>query len=422
MIPKAVVALAGARDHYQLPLALAEGDLLDSLITDLYLPLDVAWVRQIIRGNFRQLAYKRYQAGLKSQQVTSLLSAFGASLISQAYSRALPRFNRTKDTLLGRATRARAIERRSAIFTYSYYARSAFAQPFDELPYRFLFQVHPNTYGARRLLSEELSLVPQGAASLRREYELSLSDEQYAEFAQETASANGLVVASSFTAQMLVNEGIPRERIFVTPYGVDLTRFSPRQSAPDPTQPLTIMFLGQLVQRKGLSYLLEAIRLLKTRQVRLLLCGHGFVDHDLLSYYADVPQELHLGRPYSEVLDLMRGSDVFVFPSLLEGFGLVLLESMACGVPIIASTNTVAPDLIDQGKQGFIVPIRSPETIAERLDWAIDHRAELAAMGNAAAARAQRFTWEHFREQVRNAYGAMITNVDQSAAQDHEHP
>ena len=68
------------------------------------------------------------------------------------------------------------------------------------------------------------------------------------------------------------------------------------------------------------------------------------------------------------------GHDVFVFPSLFEGFGLVLLEAMAMGLPMITTAHTAGPDLLEDGKEGFIVPIRSAEAIAEKLTWLSAHR------------------------------------------------
>lgn len=94
----------------------------------------------------------------------------------------------------------------------------------------------------------------------------------------------------------------------------------------------------------------------------------------------------------------MRRSDVFVFPSLFEGFGLVILEAMAQGLPVITTPHTAGPDLIADGVDGFIVPIRDAPAIAARLDSLHRDRDRLAAMGAAARAKAFSFTWTAYED------------------------
>jgi glycosyltransferase involved in cell wall biosynthesis len=121
--------------------------------------------------------------------------------------------------------------------------------------------------------------------------------------------------------------------------------------------------------------------------------------------------EIMIGLPQQELVRRMHEADIFVLPSLAEGFAHVILEAMSCGLPVIATPHTCAPDVIVDGKHGFIVPIRDSERIAERLAWAIDRRTELASMGEAAALQARLFTWERFRSGVRQAYRKMVASV-----------
>jgi glycosyltransferase involved in cell wall biosynthesis len=92
----------------------------------------------------------------------------------------------------------------------------------------------------------------------------------------------------------------------------------------------------------------------------------------------------------------MSAHDVFVFPSLFEGFGLVLLEAMARGLPIITTPNTAGPDLITDGVEGFIVPIRSASAIVEKLDLLRREPERRATMSESARTRAQEFTWQQY--------------------------
>jgi glycosyltransferase involved in cell wall biosynthesis len=99
-------------------------------------------------------------------------------------------------------------------------------------------------------------------------------------------------------------------------------------------------------------------------------------------------------------VEAYQTSDLFVFPSVAEGFGQVLLEAMACGLPVLSTTRTAAPDLIQEGVQGFVVEPCRPDLLAQHIEWAVGHREELAYMGSQARLRAEQFTWTHFRARV----------------------
>ncbi len=401
---------AGARDHYQLPLALYEGGLLETLVTDMYWPVDRRWFGALANaGPFERFARSRFCPGLDSHYVHTPFRAAGAFALTHLLGE--NRLASFKDLTLSHVAGSRALRSHAALFVYSYYASEAFSAVGQRYPYRFIFQVHPHTQAVRQLLKDELELVPAATASLQSEYELALDDTAFQRLADEAHLANGWTVASSHTADRLAQEGIPRSAIHVVPYGVDAEAYPMRSRPPANDAPFTIIFLGSMIQRKGMSYLLDAVRLLGLRQVRLVLCGRGLVDQALLTQYNDVSMEIKVGLPRMELVRMIHTSDVMVFPSLVEGFAHVILEAMACGVPVITTPHTCGPDVILDGQDGFIVPIRDPTAIAAKLAWAIDHRAELAAMGARAAVRAREFTWLRFRAGIRDAYLNMLANA-----------
>jgi glycosyltransferase involved in cell wall biosynthesis len=408
--PKAVVVLAGARDHYQLPLALHESDLLHTLVTDMYLPADKKWFSYSVKSFLRREAVStRFCSGLDSRRVRISKGA----LCTFALMKAIPqlRFNRLKDRFLSKKARQIALRDNAPLFCYSYYASEAFKEERETPGSRFLFQLHPHPRAVRSILLDEIDRVPFAERSLRMEHELSLDQKEFDELAIEPHLANGWVVASSYTSRTLSDHKIPADQIHVVPYGVDSSAFAQRNRPPDSAKPFTIAYVGSLIQRKGLSYLLDAVRMLNSRNIRVLLCGRGFVDQQLLKQYSDVKTEISIGLSQQELVRRMHEADVLVLPSLAEGFAHVILEAMSCGLPVISTTHTCAPDTITDGKHGFIVPIRSSEKIAEHLSWALDHRAELASMGEAAALQARLFTWERFRCGVREAYMKMVTSA-----------
>jgi len=404
---RAVAVLSGARDHFQLPLALHEGALLEALVTDWYWPADRAWFdRTAGRLLSHSVIEKRYQSGLASNRVhvsKRALAAFALMKLGRSTT-----LNPYKGAVLSREARDLALKGGAALIAYSTYGMPAFEERAVRPRHRILFQMHPHPATARQILEDEMERVPLAKRSLSTEYEFAITRQEYHRLCQEPALANGWMVASSYTAATLAEHGIPLDRIRIVPYGVNRSVFPQRSQSPQSREPFRIVYVGSMIQRKGLSYLLDAVRLIGHRHVRVVLCGRGVIDHSLLDHYSDLPLEVHIGVRPDALVRLIQASDIFVLPSLTEGFAHVILEAMACGVPVLTTTNTCAPDVMCDGTHGFIVPIRTAEAIADRLTWAIDNRNDLAAMGAAAALQAGSFTWERFRAGVRDAYEQIL--------------
>jgi len=99
-------------------------------------------------------------------------------------------------------------------------------------------------------------------------------------------------------------------------------------------------------------------------------------------------------------LELMRSCDVFCLPSIVEGRALVMQEAMSQGLPLLITPNTGGEDLVISGETGFLVPIRSPEQIADRLNWYLEHRQETKEMGSKAKAHAANYTWKGYGDTI----------------------
>lgn len=407
VVPQAVVVHAGNRDHYQLAAALHEADLLDALVTDVYgFDSGNKLLAPFLRTKLlARLQAKRTCSELDGANVKISLRALSALVLTNANT------NRYKDKVLSRLARRVAERHKSALFCYSYYAYEAFAHGQHALKHRFIFQLHPHPQSVRTLLKEEMERVPQARTSLMNEHELSLSGKEFETLSAEPHLANGWVVASSYTARTLAEHGVARKRIHVVPYGVDGARFIAREKPPERSEPFRIIFVGSMGQRKGLSYLLDAVRRLRSPRIKVSLCGRGMIDHNLLDEYKDLDLEINVGLPVEDLIRQLHKADVFVLPSLTEGFAHVVLEAMACGVPVITTPNTCAEDVMADKVHGFIVPIRDARAIAEKLSWAIENRNELAEMGAAAARQARMFTWARFRAGIRTAYRDMVSSV-----------
>ena len=161
-------------------------------------------------------------------------------------------------------------------------------------------------------------------------------------------------VASSFTKRTLIENGADEDKITIIPYGIDHNKFTAKTIYSKSNDIFNIIFVGSMVQRKGLADLLQAMRILNSDKIKLTLIGRTFLDNDLLEHFKDVNFSLMSNISHVELLNQLHKSDVFILPSLVEGFAHVILEAMACGIPVIATENTCAPDVLTHNEQGYI--------------------------------------------------------------------
>lgn len=244
------------------------------------------------------------------------------------------------------------------------------------------------------LLAEEKLREPEWASTLQGAAD---SEEKLARKDEELRLANRIFAASSFTRQTLEAAPSHQADVQIIPYGAPAV--STESPEPSRNGPLRVLFVGALSQRKGLSYLLQAVaRLGRHVELTLLgtkppmacaplkkaLCAHRWIP----------------SLPHEEVLREMRRHDVLAFPSLFEGFGLVILEAMAQGLAVITTPHTVGPDIIDDGRNGFVVPIRSADGLTERLEQLAGDRRLLAAIKHAARTTAAALKWHTYRSRL----------------------
>lgn len=163
--------------------------------------------------------------------------------------------------------------------------------------------------------------------------------------------------------------------------------------------PLKVLFVGSMGQRKGLGDLSAAIKMLNSKHVELVVLGSMLESAEF--YKQELPAYTYInGREHSQVLEVMRSCDVFCLPSIVEGRALVMQEAMSQGLPLIITPNTGGQDLIEEEKTGFLVPIRSPEAIAEKLEWFIINRSRIPQMSRRCREVAKKMSWEQYGNRI----------------------
>ena len=221
---------------------------------------------------------------------------------------------------------------------------------------------------------------------------------------EECQSADLILTGSQFASSSFASQGLDPSKARAIAYGVDTVRFSPRYRTS--AGRMRITFVGRISLRKGIGYLLQAYRRFRNSDTELQLVGNMIGDTACLRPYADM--FTHLPHMPQNMLPRIYGSaDVFVFPSLLEGLGLVVLEAMACGCPVIVSANGPG-DVVRHGVDGFVVPAGDADAIEEALYHLRDPELR-HVMGKAARQQAEHYSWARYSAQAADAVLAAAT-------------
>ncbi len=402
------VAIRGARGHYAVPRVLHRAGMLKTFYTDAYIgnkPL----LRKVIN------------------YLPAVVSPAAVQRLAARFAPELPRSKVVSFDRLGFRTRWRPRGRQSAAAVFADKAQHnrEFGLAVVRHGFRGAQAVYAINGGALEIFAEArrhgMACILEQVSAPARVYERLVLEEVSAwpgwEPALELGYHNGpliereeaewpladlIVPASNYVAQEVQSQGVPVGRIQVVPLGTDTRIFRPPDCR-DHHRGLNVLFAGYVSLRKGIPYLLQALRLLNTPQIHCRLVGSVEIEPQPLSAY-NKWAELLGPVPRPEMLAQYQWADVLVFPSICEGFGFVACEAFACGVPVISTPNSGS--IVTHGSDGFIVPLRDPRAIATRLEQLARDRELLRFMSCNAFRRSQDFGLE--------TYGARVVSVIKS--------
>lgn len=186
-----------------------------------------------------------------------------------------------------------------------------------------------------------------------------------------------------------------RHKTSVIHHGVSPIYFHPQKTS----RGRGLLYVGSWIPRKGIHYLREAFEMLLKRfpDVRLSLIGVRMdADRALWDFSVSARQNIRVIPLMTEddLIGEYSGHDILLFPSLYEGFGLVLLEAMACGLAVVATDTGGAPDLIQDGVNGVIVQRRDSQGLADRIQRLLEDHDLRQRLGENARKTASEYTWE----------------------------
>ncbi|HEY2991262.1 MAG TPA: glycosyltransferase family 4 protein [Methylomirabilota bacterium] len=222
----------------------------------------------------------------------------------------------------------------------------------------------------------------------------------------EYERADLITVPSEFCRRTFADRGLGAKTA-VAPYGVDLEAYHPEPRRPTRFE---VLYVGALTLRKGFPYLLQALEHGRPRDIDVTFVGARSQEAaGVLGRFGHVGFRERGHLPRATLHQAYSQAGVMVLPSLVEGLALVIAQAMACGLPVIATPNTGAEDLITDGIEGFIVPPRDPKAIRERVMALYESPQRREAMGAAALARARSLGgWTTYGDRVMAAYEAVI--------------
>ena len=259
--------------------------------------------------------------------------------------------------------------------------------------------------GALRLLDQTTAHMTRAAASYRAagiRYEV---PERLFEVARaETRAADAIVTPSQYALDSLVDIGVPADRVIVLPYGVDLQRFRPAEGRDARSGVVRALYVGGITQRKGVHFVVEAVRRLQDPRLRLDLVGREGGDTSWLPR-GDDAIVLHAPRPHREIPPMYQQADFFVQMSLHESSAMTIFEALASGLPVITSPNSGS--VVRDGIEGFVIPPGDVEALMDRMTRLTDDALLRARMGRAARERAESFGWEAYRAR----FGALVEDL-----------
>ncbi|MDH6067821.1 glycosyltransferase family 4 protein [Chrysosporum ovalisporum APH033B] len=391
---KYVCAFRGRRDNYQVPLALAERDLLDQFITDFYAAELTQKLVPILPEKWGQKLSFRYEPEIPNSKVKCL---WGTTLVEHTRHRlgfSKPATFAQLDKNFSKAAISRTKLTKSNLFLYEPYAWEAFTSVYRHDLKKVLFHYHPHTDVERRILTEDVASYPMVKSSYQETVGEKVSPELITRVKDSWKYADTILCASSFTLSTLIEAGADPNICKVISYGIDLPN---KLTISNPTtfQPL---FVGYGVQRKGLHHLILAWQRANLPPDSKLTLVCRFLDPGIDKLIQETPNvKLFRGVNRETLYHLYTKSSLLVMPSLIEGFGQVFLEALSYGCPVLGTVNTCLPDLGTESDGIFIAEVGNLDQLVDRLEYLAVTLPQNPVLRKNAYSLAAKFSWNNFR-------------------------
>jgi glycosyltransferase involved in cell wall biosynthesis len=292
-------------------------------------------------------------------------------------------------------------QRLTGVYGFEYSSRYTFEKA-RSLGLKIAYDVPaPEPRFVQQILEAEVERFPELLTDYHR-YTSKLEDARIAHRRAEWHSADCVIAASGYTKRSYAAAGLDVGKVCVVPYGapavapLDLAL----QSDVPPGGPLVLIWAGTFGIRKGAHYLLEAWRKGGFgRHARLRVFGAVNLPDRVLN---PLPNGVELNGSVSrpDLMEHYRKSDALIFPTLCDGFGMVVTEAWSCGLPVITTESAGAADLLKPGQNGLLIRTGNVAAIVESIEWCLAHRRELREMRECALSTAANWQWADYRRSL----------------------
>jgi glycosyltransferase involved in cell wall biosynthesis len=292
-----------------------------------------------------------------------------------------------------------------AVYTFEHAALATLTKASQRDVVGFYEQPSQHHSFFQRIYDEQVSAYPELRNAQVDLHASPLTERRDARRDREAEAADYILCNSSFTKRTLTDAGFSGDKILVTPYGFP---------EPDPkpqTEPDRVVFLNAGTQslRKGMHLLYEAWRTASfdASDAALWLIGRMTLPE---SARQGLPGDVTISGsiPHEELMDRYKEASVFVLPSLADGFGMVITEAMSRGLPVITTDNTGGADVIEHGKNGFVVPAGDVDALVNQMQWCKDHKHRLPEIGAKAAETARDWQWADYRRALAQKISSIL--------------
>lgn len=225
---------------------------------------------------------------------------------------------------------------------------------------------------------------------------------------QEIQYADHILTVSKLARESYLDAGVSPGCVTSVPMGADLSSFTPDEDpTADGSEPFTFIFAGHASRRKGVDVLLRASEQLSREGLSHRLQFAGGRNESLFET-TEAPVDLlsYLNRP--NLAEAFRQADCLVIPSRHDSFGRVVVEAMATGTPALVSEHVGAKEVINEGRNGWIVPAEDTEALTEQMRWCVKNRKQTVSMHDAAVKSARQYSWEAYRDRVLKTIGRIL--------------
>lgn len=404
---RVIVSHPEQQHSYRLAAALKEAGYLDKYITTVYKKGHnlTSFVAHILPKKYAARAMSRHSDELEDHEVVQFCEGLGLLKLFSGYFPPLKKYYQklrcyTADRFAHKVAKYAIKHKVDAVVTYDNCSPVLFRELSDKAPQilRIMDMSAANLFYMKEIYEKDFVLAPNFAGRLKKERSYIWDDAYMDRIREEQKYTQYYLTPSEFVQRSLAYSGVKDEQMLMCPYGVDTTQFSMKDYNEGQHLPIKFIYVGGVKKLKGISFLLNAFESIPKEQAILTVVG-AYDPADVKDYVDKVNFTglvLH-----DEVIDLLKDSDVFVFPSLGDSFALSAIEAAACGLPLIVSENTGMKDQMRDGEEGFVIECQNSEQIKNKVLWFVEHPDEVQRMGRKAREMAQRTTWDEYDKRIK---------------------